>query len=122
MPSPGFPELELSSKDRYNYFISKARQTQLVWFVDHNDQSVTLRDDANRSSIPVWPTKGLTEPFFEQEWKEYEIRSVELSDFLDWLSQLDMEDMYVTVFPNTAFDAYVVPAKKLKTDLVLQDD
>lgn len=108
----------LTPKDRYGYFIRKVADFQQVWLIQDNGQFVTLGDNDEEISIPVWPEKEFAELLLTDDWESYTVESIEVHDFIDWLDQLYAENIKIAGFPMSDFKAVVVTADEMKNHLL----
>lgn len=110
----------LSPADRYGYFIKKVADFQQVWLIQDNGQYVTLGDNTEELSIPVWPEKEYAELLLTDDWKDFTVESMEVHEFMDWLDQLQLENIKVAGFPLTNLNAVVVNADEMKNHLLYE--
>ena len=110
----------LSSEDRYEYFIRKVADTESVWLIHDNSKYVIVGDNDNNIAIPVWPELEFAELYLEDEWKDYSTISVEVHEFLEWLDQVHKENVMIAGFPLLDMTGIVVEAEEMKNHLLFE--
>jgi len=108
----------LSSEDRYGYFIRKVADSEVVWLIQNNDQYVTLGDKEEQIAIPVWPEKEFAEMMLRDEWATCTVDNIEVHEFIDWLDTLNEKSYKVVGFPSIDLKGVVVTADEMKNHLI----
>lgn len=67
--------------------------------------------------LPVWPEKEFAELFLTDSWTNYTVEEQNISDFLNWLDILALDNVKIAAFPNLDLNTVHVSAKKMKADL-----
>jgi hypothetical protein len=110
----------LTAIDRYGYFIRTVANFQQVWLIQGNSQYVTLGDNSEEVSIPVWPEMEFAELLLTADWKDFAVQSIEVHEFIDWLDDLQSENIRVAGFPLGDLNAVVVSANEMKNHLLYE--
>jgi hypothetical protein len=108
----------LSPKDRYDYFIRKVVDFGKVWLIKSKGMYVALGDNAGNRIIPVWPEKEFAQLLLTDNWKGFEVEQKSLTDFMEWLGQLQRGNLILAVFPKADFKTVVLMAEEIKERLL----
>lgn len=90
----------LSPKDRYGYFIRKVADSEEVWLIKDGDSFPTLGDNEEKITIPVFPEKEFASLLLKDDWKSFLVEMMEVHAFIDWLDQLEEQDIKIAGFPT----------------------
>ena len=112
--------LNHSPEDRYGYLIQRAADFEEVWLIHDNGQYVMFGDNEENTILPVWPEKEFAQLMLIDSWKEYQIESKEIHDFIEWLDQLEKENYKIAGFPSPEIKAVVVSADERKNHLLYE--
>ena len=112
--------LNLSSKDRYGYFIRKVADSEEVCLIKEGDKYVTVGDNDEQIIIPVFPEKEFAELLLTDDWTECTIEKLEVHQFLEWLDQLQQDKVNIAAFPKSDFTAVVVEPEEMKNHLLYE--
>jgi hypothetical protein len=109
----------LSSKERYGYFVRKVADFQTVWLV-RDDEGVAMLggDEEHSKSIPVWPEKEFASLFLKGDWESYRVEEMPLDEFLIWLDELQKKGIQLATFPKESLQSIVVSAEEMKAHLL----
>jgi hypothetical protein len=110
----------LSPQDRYGYLIRKVADTEEIWLIEDNGQSVALGDNNEQVIIPVWPEKEFAELMLTDDWHSYTLKSIDVHDFMDWLDKLEQNEIKVAGFPMADMNAVIVAAEEMKNHLLYE--
>ena len=110
----------LSAEDRYGYLVKRAADFEELWLIQENDSYVTLVDDDGNISIPVWPEKEFAELFLKDDWKSFVVERLEVYDFIEWLDQLNEDNIKIAAFPKEDMKGIVVTANDMKNHLLFE--
>ena len=108
----------LTSEERYDYFIRKVADFEKVWLIKDGDSILTLADESEANSVPVFPEQGFAELLLIGEWESYSVVKTDVYGFLEWLDQLQKEGTKIACFPKDDWMAVVVSADEMKEDLL----
>ena len=81
--------MAMDGPKRYEYFIKKAVDQQVIWSLWQDDGWAVLADDAGRQFVPVWPHEKYAEAYAVGGWNGYAPKAIELGSgwkrgFLGW--------------------------------------
>lgn len=100
---------------RYEYFIKKIVDSEIVWGLYEDGWAVT-EDDKGNKLFPIWPKKDFAEHCAMDEWANYLGESINLYEFIDeWLPRLKEDGLKPSVFFNNDDSAV------LEVDTVIRD-
>jgi len=101
---------------RYEYFIKKVVDSELVWGLYENGWSVT-EDDKGNKLLPFWPKKEFAEFCAINVWVNYPSESMDLHEFIDeFLPRLKEDGYKPSIFFNNN-DSAVLEVDTLIGDL-----
>ena len=112
--------LNLSSEDRYGCFIRKVADTEDVWVIKEGDEFVTLGDNDEQVTIPVFTEKEFAELLLTDNWSNCTAETLEVHDYMEWLDKLQQENVKIAAFPNHDFNAVVVEPEEMKNHLLYE--
>lgn len=83
----------LPAEARYNYFIKRVADTEMVWGL-YKDGWATTSDNYKRNSIPLWPAREYALVHCTGDWKDCSPRSVSVQEFLSDFSPYAQQSNY----------------------------
>lgn len=108
----------LNPDKKYKYFFSKAAETEQVCGLKDKNGWITLKDDKGHTATPVWPSYETAKYCQENQWKNTEIESIDLYEFIEyWLQGMKRDKCNVLVFGDTGGGGISVDAERLKAEL-----
>jgi hypothetical protein len=108
----------LSAEDRYGYLVKRAADFEELWLIHETGRYVTLADDNGNTLIPVWPEKEFAELFLKDDWQNYSVVRVEIYEFIDWLDELNEDNIKIAAFPKEDMKGIFVTADDMKNHLL----
>lgn len=112
--------LALNSKDRYGYLLRKVADFETIYLITDNEGSYVMIGSDNLNAIPVWPEKEFAELFLIDDWKNYKVVEYDVHDFIEWLTDLEEENIALAGFPNTNFNTIHVSAIEMQNHLLFE--
>jgi Protein of unknown function (DUF2750) len=101
---------------RYEYFIKKVVDFEIVWGLYEDGWAVTVDDNGNKL-LPLWPKKEFAEHCAVGDWAVYSVESMDLYEFMDeFLSRLKEDGLKPSIFFNND-DSAVLEIDTLIEDL-----
>jgi Protein of unknown function (DUF2750) len=113
------------AEKRYDHFIKVVADTEEVFSLVYGEEEwALLGDDEDDSNIlPVFPTMDFARHFRDEaDFEEFQVAAIDLNEFLEWLGDMESENMLVAVFPNTQMSSVVMEPLRLKADLQAELD
>lgn len=108
----------LTPDRKYNYFLNKAAETEQVFGLKKNKGWVTIKDEKGNAAMPIWPAYEFSKYCQENQWKETQIESIDLYEFLEyWLQGMKRDNCRVLIFGDTGGGGISVDAVELKYKL-----
>ncbi len=126
MPQPLRPEeieklFKKPGEKRYAYFIKTVADTEEVFGLADEEGWLLLGDDDNEEGediLPLFPGAEFAERFrVEHGFEEYGIGIVDVNELLEWLDEMEEENMVVAVFPDLLASGVVTKPANLKEDI-----
>lgn len=109
--------IKLSENDKYNYFIRKVADFEMLWGLDKNGWAL-LGDDFDNQIFPFWPEKEFAELCAVDSWSGYNAKSIDLDSFLKkWIPGMKRDKMLVNIFHTPKFKGIIVSPDKLNDDI-----
>lgn len=111
--------LAKSGEGRYRYFVKTVCEEEEVWGLADEEGWLMLEEDENpdRDVLVVFPNPEFAALFREKGgYEEFEIESLDLYEFVDWLEDIDAQGMNVAVFPTPDMQCAVMAPERLKLD------
>jgi uncharacterized protein DUF2750 len=110
----------LDSKERYGYLLRKAADFETIYLIADNEDKYVMIGSNDLSVIPVWPEKEFAELFLTDDWKNYKVVEYDIHDFMEWLTDLEKENVDLAGFPNVEFNTVHVSAVDMKNHLLFE--
>lgn len=108
----------LTEDRKYKYFFNKTAETEQVCGLKDKNGWVTVKDKEGSISMPVWPSYEFAKYCQENQWKDTQIESIDIYEFLEyWLQGMKRDGCKVLVFGDTAGGGVSVDAEKFKNEL-----
>jgi hypothetical protein len=109
--------LQLNADYRYDHFISKVAQHQLLWVLK-GDKGLLLLESEGDVCLPLWPHPDYAQAWIKDELASYELQSITLEIFLKrWAEGLEQDGIAVAVFPLPDESGLVEDASELAATL-----
>lgn len=110
---------KLPGEKRLAAFIDSVATTKQVYGLSDDEGWALLGDDNDADILPLFHDHELAEAFRKAaDFKQYEVEMLEIDELIEWLGDLEEDDMMVAVCPNTRFEGAIVEPAQLKTDLL----
>lgn len=107
-----------TDNERYAYLIQQIVESKLVWMLQASDGMFAMfEDNAGKQYIPVWPHENSAISFISDDWEDYTATSMKVEEFMDWLDELDRDQIIIGAYPNDNMQVIPVPAAEMKTHL-----
>ncbi len=72
------------------------------------------------NALPIWPEKEFAELFITDDWKDYKVVEYGIHDFMDWLTELENDNVELAGFPNIELNTVHVSAIDMKNHLLFE--
>ena len=108
----------LTSKQRYEHFISKVCDWEELWILaDQNQNFRIITPQENLEYLPIWPHADHASAF-HAIYPSHKPSRVELDSFLEiWLPNLNDDGLKVGVLPNLGATVWIIGPLDLKEEL-----
>lgn len=118
----GYSEIEdifcLTSDIKYKFFFNKVAETEQICGLKDKNGWVTTKDSSGNIAMPIWPSWEFSKYCQENQWKETQIESIDLYEFLEyWLLGMKRDGCRVLVFGDSGGGGISVDAEELKVEL-----
>lgn len=110
----------LNPKERYGYLLRKVADFKTIYLIADNEEKYVMIGSNDFSVIPVWPEKEFAELFLTEDWKNYKVVEYDIHDFMEWLTDLEKENVELAGFPNSDFNTVHVSALDMKNHLFFE--
>jgi hypothetical protein len=108
---------------RYNYFIKAAVENEVVYGLYDDEGWALLGDQDDADILPLFPSPEFAEAFREAaDYMEYRVEALDVNELMEWLDEMEEDNMLVVVFPNPELNGAVVKPQHLKADLQTEFD
>jgi len=114
--------LTLPAAERYGHFIRRVADWQELWGLKTDGGWVALCSDDGSKCLPFWPHPEYAKLFAASEWGDAAPERMELSRFIDWLSQISQDGYRIAVFPTPAGKGVVVAPLELRSHLTAETE
>lgn len=100
-------------------FLEDAAREQYVFGISDDEGWAMLGDNDDTDIIPLFHDHSLAEAFRKAAgFDDCSVEKVPMDELLDWLDEMDEDEMMIAVCPNTRFEGAIVEPSELKTDLI----
>ena len=110
----------LDSKERYGYLLRKVADFETIYLITDNEDKYVMIGSNDLSVLPVWPEKEIAELFLTDNWKNYKVVEYNIHDFIEWLTDLEKENVKLAEFPNSYFNTVHVSKMDMKNHLLFE--
>lgn len=110
----------LDSKERYGYLLRRVADFETIYLIADNEGKYVMIGSNDLTVIPVWPEKEFAELFLTNSWKNYKVVEYDIHDFMEWLTDLEKENVDLAGFPNADFNTVHVSAVDMKNHLLFE--
>ena len=105
--------IAMTEPERYDYFVRKIADVQVVWGL-HNDGWATGCTDDGGQVVAFWPERAFAAACAQGEWTSYGPKEILLDAFLDkWLPGMERDSLLVAVFPTAESKGVFVEPRRL---------
>ena len=110
----------LNSEERYGYLLRRVAGFETIYLIADKDDKYVMIGSDGVSVLPVWPEKEFAELFLTDDWKDYKVVEYSIYDFMDWLDDLEKEEIELAGFPNLQLNTVHVSATDMKNHLLFE--
>lgn len=111
--------LELSHNKRFNYFIKKVVDWQMLFGLRNESGWVLYASDNGIELIPVWPHPKYVKLCATGDWSDCEASPISLDEWLDkWLPGIRGDNRKVAVFPTPSNKGIIISADELRSRIM----
>jgi hypothetical protein len=108
--------LKLNSLDRYDYFIRKVADLEVVWGLFKDGWAMVSVDD--QQGIPFWPEAEFAALCASGEWAGFHAKEISVEDFIKkWLPGMNSDKRIASIFPTPDGKPSIVDPKVLQQHL-----
>ena len=94
----------------YEIFIDSIKENNELWLLKAFDGLYAmLEDNTGQEYIPVWNSKQKALDFAGEDWEGYSADSMKIYEFVNWLKELDNDEVMIAVSPGE--DMHTIPIK-----------
>lgn len=110
--------LQLNADYRYDHFINKVAQHQLLWILK-NEQGPLMLESEGDTCLALWPHPDYTQAWLQGELAGYQSQSITLEMWLErWCDSLTENQIAVAIFPLPDEIGLVEEASELADTLI----
>lgn len=108
----------LDGRQRYQHFIARIADTQVVYGLRTEEGWVSACGDDGVEGMPVWPHPAYALECATGEWAGATPAEIDVYDFVDdWLPAMASQGIKVIVFPTAAISGLPVDPAQVEADL-----
>ena len=109
----------LSDSDRYDYFVRKVADFNVVWGLFKVGWATS--ENIKTIAVPFWPEKDFAERCSIENWSGFEPKPIPLDEFLSkWLPGMQSDNRVCQVFPTRESQGFVVTPAVLRSGLIIE--
>lgn len=123
-PSAIEAQFNRPGEKRYTFFLRTAVQEEEVFGLADDEGWALFSEEADDTeAMPVFPAAPFAEQFRQAAgFDDYRVETLDLMEFMEWLTDFESKKMKVAVFPNLEFQGVVIDARRLRDDLQAEMD
>ncbi|MEM6316119.1 MAG: DUF2750 domain-containing protein [Bacteroidota bacterium] len=111
----------LSAKKRYDYFIKKVADYEVLYSLKLPDGNWAIGEAENNNFFMLWPNKEATQQFIDEQWTECVPFEIPYSNFIDELiNYIEKEKFLLNIFSVKQKTGFVVSTNELIRDMNLE--
>lgn len=112
-------QLGRRGEKRYDYFLRTVVELEEVFGLTDDEGWTLLGEDGDDTEIlPVFPQAEFAERFRTAAgFDDNRVEVIDLSEFIEWLDDMQDKKMKLAVFPNLEFQSVVIEPERLRADL-----
>ena len=100
-------------------FLETAHQEQCVFGISDDEGWAMLGDDDDTDIVPIFHDHSVAEAFRKAAgFDDCAVEKVPMDELLEWLDEMEEDEMMVAVCPNTRYEGAIVEPSQLKADLI----
>lgn len=108
----------LTADRKHSYFLAKVVETECVYGLKQINEWITIKDSEVNVTMPIWPAYEFARYCQENQWKNTEIESIDLYEFLEyWLIGMKRDNCKALLFGDTAGGGFSIDAEQLKDEI-----
>lgn len=108
----------LTDDRKYKYFFNKIAESEQVCGLKDKSGWITSKDEEGRTAMPLWPSYEFAKYCQENQWKETQIETIDVFEFLEyWLEGMKKDNCRVLVFADTASGGISMDALEFRNEL-----
>ncbi len=111
-------------ENRYKYFIKTVSEEEEVWGLTDDEGWLMLEvEGEEQDALAVFPAAQFAEIFQKGgDFADMRVEALDLSEFMDWLEDMETEKLKVAVFPTPSFQSAVMRPEVIIEDFEEQFD
>ncbi len=113
--------LARSPLKRYKYFVRTVAREEEVWGLADEEGWLMMDVASNpeESAFLAFPQEEFAEHFRNQAgFENFQVAPIDLYEFLEWLDDMEEDNILIGVFPSSNMEGAVVKAAELKSDFL----
>jgi len=110
----------LEPKERYGYLIRKIADFETIYLIADNEDKYVMIGSNGNNVLPVWPEKEFAELFLIDDWHEFKVVEYSVNEFMDFLDDLEKDEIKLAGFPNLDLHTIHVSAIDMKHHILYE--
>ncbi len=91
----------MTDNERFEQFIQAVSSTEQIWLLQANDGLFAMVEDkAGASYIPVWSSQAACAEASKEEWSDYAVETMPITEFINWCKELAEDDVKLGIEPD----------------------
>lgn len=109
---------KLGAFERYKYLIKRIAAWDKIYILENKNEDIAIEEIKGNFLIPIWSAREYAESFITEEWKNYLILEIYLSEFKKNIISIINKNKYLLdVFPINNKSGFVVDIDEFLRDL-----
>jgi hypothetical protein len=104
--------------NRLEVFVNQLITNNSVWLLQADEGLFAMvEDNDGKSYVTVWPSEAECKLAAQGEWFDYQAEAMDMKEFMSWLYELEEDDVWIGVYPDT--DGRIMPFRATELSKLL---
>ena len=96
-------------------FITEVRENDMLWLLEAKPGLFAMVEDAEENSyIPVWSSENEAVSNISEDWEEYSVTNMNISEFVGWMNELHEDQIGIAISTGNGGQMLPMPALTMK--------
>ena len=102
----------IPDNEKYEYLLKTCAYNKEIWLLKATEDMYAMVEDASgQGYLPVWPGEKQALLLTNDDWSEYKVEKMPIFEFINWLPELENDEILIAAFPGV--DMQIIPVNPL---------